>query len=277
MRVSWFLPGVAYAALVILAARWMLVYKVEPVNAVPGSEMPKAGLKLRVPELASLEVDRKLPAAEQVYRGLREAILTCRLEPNEAISENRLCGLFGVSRSPVRTAITRLAEDGLIDIFPQRGTFVAPIKLRQVREAQFARSALEVALAAEAAKHWRDADTRALKANLEEQKRHAKAGDGWAFYLDNESFHQVIAQAARMEGVWGTVQSVKTLWDRIGHMANRVPAHMAEIIEEHQSIVGALDSRDPKRAAATMKLHLKSVDHAIARLRPLHADYFVED
>jgi DNA-binding GntR family transcriptional regulator len=234
-------------------------------------------LKLREDEVVeSFALDRKLPAAEQVYRGLREAILTCRLEPNEAISENRLCGLFGVSRSPVRTAITRLAEDGLIDIFPQRGTFVAPIKLRQVREAQFARSALEVALAAEAAKHWRDADTKALKANLEQQKRHAKSGDGRGFYLDNESFHQVIAQAAQLEGVWDTVQSVKMLWDRIGHMANRVPDHMAEIVEEHRALIDALDSRDAKRAAAAMKLHLKSVDHAIARLRPLHDDYFVE-
>src|SRR6187399_3214285 len=102
----------------------MLVYKAEPVNAVPGSEMSRANLKLSDEVVADgFEVDRKLPAAEQVYRGLREAIITCRLEPNEAISENRLCGLFGVSRSPVRTAITRLAEDGLIDIFPQRGTF----------------------------------------------------------------------------------------------------------------------------------------------------------
>jgi DNA-binding GntR family transcriptional regulator len=236
--------------------------------------MSRADLKLPSERYA---LDRKLPAAEQVYQALREAILTCRLEPNEAISENRLCGLFGVSRSPVRTAITRLAEDGLIDIFPQRGTFVAPIKLRQVREAQFARSALEVALAAEATKHWRDSDTKALKANLERQKRHAKAGDGWGFYLDNESFHQVIAQAARLEGVWSTVQSVKMLWDRIGHMANRVPVHMAEIVEEHRAIVEALESRDAKRAAAAMKQHLKSVDHAIARLRPEHGDYFVEE
>src|SRR3954463_6679959 len=110
--------------------------------------MPKAILEVLSESFA---LDRKLPAAEQVYRALREAIITCRLEPHEAISENRLCGLFGVSRPPGGAAITRLAEDGLIDIFPQRGTFVAPIKLRQVREAQFARSAMEVALAAEAA------------------------------------------------------------------------------------------------------------------------------
>jgi DNA-binding GntR family transcriptional regulator len=238
--------------------------------------MPRAVLKPQQPEPENLEVDRKLPAAEQVYRGLREAILTCRLEPNEAISENRLCGLFGVSRSPVRTAITRLAEDGLIDIFPQRGTFVAPIKLRQVREAQFARSAMEVALAAEAAKHWRDSDTAAIRANLEDQKRHSKARDVWGFHLDNETFHQIIARAAQLEGVWSIVQSVKAQWDRIGHLANRVPAHTEIIIDEHRKIALALERRDTKAAAAAMKLHIKSVDHALARLRPDHGDYFVE-
>jgi DNA-binding GntR family transcriptional regulator len=240
--------------------------------------MPKTHQKTAesAPSIETFEVDRKLPAAEQVYRGLREAILTCRLEPNEAISENRLCGLFGVSRSPVRTAITRLAEDGLIDIFPQRGTFVAPIKLRLVREAQFARSAMEVALAAEAAKHWRDSDTAAIRASLADQKRHSKARDVWGFHIDNEVFHQIIARAAQLEGVWSIVQSVKAQWDRIGHLANRVPAHTEIIIDEHRKIALALEQRDTKAAAAAMKLHIKSVDHAIARLRPDHGDYFVE-
>ena len=70
----------------------MLVYKLAPVNAAPGAEMPRASLKSAeiAPAFETFEVDRKLPAAEQVYRGLREAIITCRLEPNEAISENRV-------------------------------------------------------------------------------------------------------------------------------------------------------------------------------------------
>ena len=98
-------------------------------------------------------IDRRLPAAEQIYQMLRAEIIACRIVPNEAISENRLCGMFQVSRSPVRIALTRLAEDGLIDIFPQRGTFVAPIKMRQVIESQFARTALEIALVEVAARN----------------------------------------------------------------------------------------------------------------------------
>jgi GntR family transcriptional regulator, rspAB operon transcriptional repressor len=184
--------------------------------------------------------------------------------------------MFGVSRSPVRVAVTRLAEDGLIEIFPQRGTFVAPIKMKQVREAQFARSALEVALAEEAARNWTEQFAIEIRLNLKRQTQHAESGDSWSFFLDNESFHQIIARAARLEGVWTTVQSVKTIWDRIGHIANRVPAHTLEIIAEHKNIVEALERGSAGDAAAAMKTHMMSVDHAIARLQPLHASYFVE-
>jgi GntR family transcriptional regulator, rspAB operon transcriptional repressor len=104
---------------------------------------------------------------------------------------------------------------------------------------------------------------------------HAKSCDSWSFFLDNEAFHQLVARAARLEGVWTTVQSVKTIWDRIGHLANRVPAHTLEIIVEHKDIVQALANRSPRDAAAAMRTHLHSVDHAIAGLQPLHASYFV--
>ncbi len=234
------------------------------------------GAASRASEAQAYAIDRRMPAADQVYQHLRSEIITCRLSPYEAISENRICGMFGVSRSPVRIAVTRLAEDGLIEIFPQRGTYVAPIKLQQVREAQFARTALEVALAEEAARHWSDKDSAEIHNNLAVQSLHAKTEDSWSFFLDNESFHQIIARAAKLRGVWTTVQSVKTIWDRIGHIANRVPAHTLEIISEHQAIVAALDSRDVAKASNAMRLHMNSVDHAIARLQPLHPDYFID-
>ncbi len=221
-------------------------------------------------------LDRRLPAADQIYGHLREEIITCRLAPNEALSENRICGMFGVSRSPVRIALTRLAEDGLIDIFPQRGSFVAPIRMKQVEESQFARTALEIALVEVAAGKWTKANAAEAHANLAAQKHHAAEGDSWGFYLDNERFHQLVARAAGLEGVWKTVQGVKMLWDRVGHLANRVPGHREEIIAEHEAIVAALDARDQKAAVKAMKLHLRSVFNAIARLRPLHEDYFTD-
>jgi GntR family transcriptional regulator, rspAB operon transcriptional repressor len=223
-----------------------------------------------------IELNRQRPAADQVYLHLREAIIACRLLPNEPVSENRLCGMYGVSRSPVRIALTRLAEDGLIEIYPQRGSFVAPINLKQVREGQFARVALEVALIERAAARWSPEASTLARKEILVQKQHAKAGDAWLFYLDNERFHFAFAQQAGLPGVWTTVQVVKTLLDRIGHLANPVPGHMNRIILEHIAILDHLDAGDVDKAIAAMRAHINSVDVTIARLQPLHADYFVE-
>ena len=131
----------------------MLVYKIRPHKPDSAWQNPSIQ-QAAAPGVTHRLLDRRLPAAEQIYGHLREEIITCRLAPNEALSENRICGMFGVSRSPVRIALTRLAEDGLIDIFPQRGSFVAPIRMKQVQESQFARAALEVALVEVAAEKW---------------------------------------------------------------------------------------------------------------------------
>lgn len=226
--------------------------------------------------LDAVVLDRQLPAAEQVYAILKQAIVSCRILPNEPVSENRLCSLFGVSRSPVRIALTRLAEDGLIEIFPQRGSFVAPIKLAQVREGQFARAALEVALLERAAANWTREASRQARAEVAIQKRHASASDTWEFYLDNERFHVAFAHSAGLAGVWATVQSVKTLLDRIGHLANPVPGHMQRIVAEHTAILDHLDAGDTSKATEAMRSHINSVDRTIERLRPLFPDFFVE-
>ena len=81
------------------------------------------------PLAVSLSLNRKLPVADQVYEALKKAIVTLQLMPGASISENRICRTFGVSRTPVRSAIARLREEGLIDVYPQQGSFVAPIRL----------------------------------------------------------------------------------------------------------------------------------------------------
>lgn len=223
-----------------------------------------------------LQFDRKLPAANQIYGALREAIISGGFKPGEALSENRICGMFSVSRSPVRIALTRLAEDGLIDIFPQRGSFVAPIKLQRVREGHFARVALELAVLREAAQHWSPRWTAAVTEAIKLQKRSARAGDSWSFHVADEQFHRNFAVCAGLEGVWNTIQGVKTHLDRVRHLANPVQGHMSKIVAEHEAVVDLLDRGLSEEANEAMRHHLDSLHATLARLRPLHEDYFVE-
>lgn len=179
-----------------------------------------------------------------------------------------------LSAKPV--ALTRLAEDGLIQIFPHRGSFVAPINLKQVRESHFARVALEATLLERAAANLTKAWSAQTRRGTKRQKHHSAVHDTWSYYLDNEDFHRMFAECAGLAGVWTTVQGVKTLLDRIGHLANPVPGHMQRIIAEHSAIIEQIDAGQTAEAVAAMRTHIKSVDATIARLRPLFASYFVD-
>lgn len=224
----------------------------------------------------SRHVDRKLPAADQIYQGLREAIISGNFRPNEAISENRICGMFNVSRSPVRIALTRLAEDKLIDIYPQRGSYVSPIILQKVREGHFARVALELAVLTEAAKFWSEKTSAEAKTAIKQQQQFSKSGDLWNFHTADELFHRNFAVSANLEGLWDTILGVKTHLDRVRHLANPVKGHMDRVIEEHKAVVRQLDAGNVDGAVEAMRQHLDSLHETIARLRPLHTDDFVE-
>jgi DNA-binding GntR family transcriptional regulator len=224
----------------------------------------------------SRHVDRKLPAADQIYQGLREAIISGNFRPNEAISENRVCGMFNVSRSPVRIALTRLAEDKLIDIFPQRGSFVSPIILQKVREGHFARVALELAVLSEAGKHWSEKASSEAKRAIKLQQQYAKAGDLWSFHTADELFHRSFADAAKLEGVWDTILGVKTHLDRVRHLANPVKGHTDKVIDEHKMVIQHLDNGSIVGAVESMRQHLDSLHTTIARLKALHSQDFIE-
>ena len=259
----------------------MLVYKME-VRKIGMPELRRTSAEEK-PGPDTIEavrvrlLDRKRPAADQIYRALREAIISGGFRPRESLSENRICSMFTVSRSPVRIALTRLAEDGLVDIFPQRGSFVAPIKLQRVREGHFARVALELAIVGEAAQRWSAHCATATLEAVKLQKRYARARDAWNFHMVDEQFHRSFAVCAGLEGVWNTIQSVKTHLDRVRHLANPVKGHMDKVIAEHEAVVAELDAGEAGAAIDAMRIHLDSLHVTIARLKPLHEDYFVED
>ena len=112
--------------------------------------MASSNLKSRNQDLA---IDKNLSVAMQVHNYLRQQILRLDLKPGQALSEKELSLQLSVSRTPVREAFIRLSEEGLVDIFPQRGTIVAPIRMDEIKEAQFLREILETAIVRRAAEN----------------------------------------------------------------------------------------------------------------------------
>lgn len=221
-----------------------------------------------------VRIDRRLPVSEQIYAALRDGITSMRLPPGTTISENRLCKLFQVSRTPVREAIIRLTKEEFIDVFPQQGSFVAPIKLTNVLEGHFIRETLEVAIIRKAAERWTPAYSRRIREIIAAQAEHAANFEVELFHSEDERFHQTFALCAGLDGVWRTIQGVKAHLDRVRRLAVPVAGHMDKIVLEHTAIVDALDAGNVEATVDALSYHLDTVNATIAKLVDRHSEYF---
>lgn len=220
---------------------------------IDNSDARTSGLETLIPK-----IDRRQPVSEQVYEALRSAIISTRLLPGSSISENALVRQFGVSRTPIRAAIQRLSEEGLIDVFPQQGSFVAPIRLSDIADSHFVRRALEVAILSEVAKVWSSDRSAIARACIDRTSAMIAAGDDEGFHAEDEQFHELMARFAERTGVWAAILSAKTRLTRLHRLSGR-PSRLPMVVKEHLAIVDALDAGDAERAREALIDHLDKV------------------
>src|SRR6202012_2323250 len=140
---------------------------------------------------------------------LRAELVALERRPGEPISETEIALRYGVSRTPVREAILKLADEGLIEIFPQSGIFVSRIPLAALPEAIIIRKALEETTARLAAERATSSQILALHAILERQREADIVGNRDAFHQADEAFHGAIAEVAQYPGIWALILQVK--------------------------------------------------------------------
>jgi DNA-binding GntR family transcriptional regulator len=220
-----------------------------------------------------LETGRKATIAVQIYQDLRRRITTGEYLPLLSISENELAATFGVSRTPVREALSKLEEDGLISIMPQYGTFVAPISAAQVASAQFVREALECAAVAEAAPRCEPEDAARLRAQVAAQNT---AASEITFFEADERMHRELMTLAGQETAWHVVMAAKVNLDRIRHLSARYVTKRQAILVEHRDIVDRVVARDGAGASGAMRAHLRGVFASTERMMEMHPEFFRE-
>jgi len=213
--------------------------------------------------------------ASVVFRELRDEIVSMRRKPGEAIAEKQIAESYGVSRTPVREAVLRLADDGLVEVFPQSGTYVSRIPLNRLPEAIVIRKTLEEGTVRYAASRASPADIRALYANLELQDRMRVAGDHEGFHQSDEAFHNLLAEISGYPGFWTVIQQVKVQVDRCRRLTLPEPGRVAQVIAEHTAVVEAVAAHDPERAVKSMAAHLDGLRTAVDAVSASHRQYFV--
>jgi len=214
--------------------------------------------------------------ADRVYLFMREQIVTFTRKPLEPISEKKISAEVGVSRTPVREALARLATEHLVDIYPQRGTFVAPLRLPDLERSQFMREALEVGLVRRVAALPDRAEVVAkLRAEVDVQHTFAKFKDEQRFYRSDEDFHRLIATYAGLPDLWEEIARAKIHMDRCRHLAlATVDRDVAPIADQHAAIIDAIEAGDPDSAADAMRTHLRRILRFIDRVADVRPEFF---
>jgi GntR family transcriptional regulator, rspAB operon transcriptional repressor len=238
---------------------------------MPGEE--ERGEVLRLPGRRELAAE---PTRVQAYAVLREAIVSMRLEPGALLSENELARRLGVSRTPVREALIRLRDERLVRIVPQRGTFVAPISLGAVADAQFVREALECAAVRLAAERATEDGIAGLWANLDAQRRAQDRGDYEAFWLLDEGLHAGLCDLSGHGIASSLARRARGHLDRVRRLSLPRSSYLEEMTSEHERVVTAVAEGDPDGAEAALRLHLRMVLSELSRLRTENPELFEE-
>lgn len=217
----------------------------------------------------------RVTTATAIYRELHAAIVAMEMTPGTPLNEKVLTERFGVSRTPVREALIRLVEDGLVDVFPQSGTFVARIPVALIPEAVVIRQALEGATVERAAAKATIKDIERLDEILARQQFFADRQNMSAFHEADEAFHEAIAGISGHPGIWNYLKPVKVQIDRARRMTLPALGRMEHVLSEHRIIRNAIEAHDVPAACAAMKEHLNAVIPDIDELRKSHPKSFV--
>ncbi|MDR0806449.1 MAG: GntR family transcriptional regulator [Enterobacteriaceae bacterium] len=217
------------------------------------------------------------PVNQQIYRLLRQEIVDCTIQPGTLLSEKEISTRFNVSRQPVREAFIKLSETGLVQILPQRGTFVMKISAKRVSDGRFIREAVETAIIRRAALAMTPEYLMQLKHNLHRQELAAKNKRVKEFLELDDEFHRTFTQIVNCPLAWETVENIKATMDRVRFMSLANVSPPESLIDQHYQIYQALESKDPDAAENAIHQHLGEMVTSVTKISELNADWFEAD
>ncbi len=219
-------------------------------------------------------LDRRRPVAMQISDVLRDMILKLKLEPGAVISKDDVAKAFGVSSMPVREALRKLEEEGLVVIKPQSGTYVATIDVRWAKEAQFLRIGVEVEVVRHLVEAITEPEIQELERILAHQQVEYEADDKEGFSRDDAAFHAAMYRMVGVGGLWQKIGGMRVHIDRLRLMHLPVGGKMSRILIDHRAILDALRAGDAEAAEAALRQHLSGTLSFIESLQEKYPHYF---
>jgi DNA-binding GntR family transcriptional regulator len=194
-----------------------------------------------------------------VYEELKSAIVDLRLAPGDPLREASLADQLGVSKTPIREALTRLEQEGLVETTSFKGAVVTAYSRRDLLEIYELRELLENAAARTAAESMADADRDRLDRICRESRKLKKSRDAAGLAALISAFDDVLFEQVRNSRIRALIENLRAHLTRIGHLTAEIPGRIEASVDEHEKIVQAIAARDPELAERQMRAHIRSV------------------
>lgn len=213
------------------------------------------------------QLDRSRQVALQVHEILRERILNVRLVPGTVLSRASLQLEFGVSQTPVRDALMRLQEEGLVDVYPQYATVVAKIDIDHARQAQFLRLSIELEAVRRLTEEAPIETASELREILARQRAVVSPETYDVFDSIDREFHRKLYEKTGILQLWTNVRRQSVNLDRLRRLNLPMPGKMQTVLMEHEAIVEAIASGRAENATAALRTHLSGTLSIIDAIR----------
>jgi DNA-binding GntR family transcriptional regulator len=206
---------------------------------------------------------------EQVADALREAVVSGELRPGERLGQERLCALYGVSPGPVREALRQLESEGLVEHFPNRGTFVLDVSEEELSRVLIpVRIVLESEAFKRTARNLSDHDVMRLETHIADMEAGAAKADMGLINEADHRFHEYVLAAS---GLRHTLQLWRSISPRLRvQFARLAPRHerLSDIAEEHRALLHALRLGDPASIDDALEEHISQSAQELLRQPP---------
>jgi len=207
-----------------------------------------------------------------VYDHLRHQIVHGDLLPGTAISETEISRNLSISRQPVREAFIKLSEEGLVEVRPQRGTYVTKISIAAVGDARFIREAIEADIVRLLSEQGSPDITAKLRGLVQAQKEIPPEEFDRFMELDDQ-FHQTLADVAGKPTAWKVIANMKAHFDRVRYLSS-TQKPLQQLIDQHEKIVDAIEKQNVSMADSAIRGHLQEVLRDLPKIVALKPEMF---
>lgn len=211
---------------------------------------------------------------DAVYETLHDEIISLEILPGTKLSETEVARRFGVSRQPVRNAFTKLGNEDLLVIRPQKATEVRGFSMERVALARLVRMAVELEVVHRAVQVWDATCEAKLAENLTLQEQAISDGDLPAFHALDYDFHKLIYVLGGNPLAFEVMLECKQKVDRLCLLSLEKNSEAESILADHREIAEGMASGNLEQAQGSIRKHLSRLDKTIDFIHKTHPEYF---